>query len=90
MTFEQFISKCLASIGKKIQKDRLYFQYTYCPDMPDVANNYKCQLKGTQYKIYITPGEEVCQYYDKDNNFENLDSLNACIDRFIKDAKVND
>ena len=90
MTFEQFISKCLVSMENKIPKDKIYFQYTYCPDMPAVANSYKCQVKGTQHKIYITPGEEVCQYYDKDNNFENLDSLNACIDRFIKDVKVND
>ena len=90
MTFEQFISKCLASIGKKIQKDRLYFQYTYYPDMPIIGSTYKCQVKGTKYKIYITPGEEVCQYYDKDNNFENLGSLNACIDRFMKEVNVND
>ena len=64
MTFEQFISKCLASMEKKISKDEIYFQHTYYPDTLAVANSYKCQVKGTQYKIYITPGEEVCQYYE--------------------------
>ena len=27
---------------------------------------------------------------DKDNNFENLGSLNACIDRFMKEVNVDD
>lgn len=90
MTFEQFISRCLVRIEKKIPKDKIYFQYNYYPDMPTVGNSYKCQVIGTQYKIYITPGEKVCQYYDKYNNFENLDSPNACIDRFMKEVEINE
>ena len=85
MTFEQFINSCMVRIGNKISNDKLYFQYNYYPDSSVVGNSYKCQVKGSNLKIYITPTEGVCQYYNKDNNFINLSSLSECLDKFIRE-----
>ena len=78
MTFEQFIDKCLSALTNT-PKEKLYFQYTYYPDTPSVGNSYKCQIKGTKYKVYITPNQDVCQYYDEKDNFINLNSLSECL-----------
>jgi len=85
MSFEQFIFTCIKQLTRKLTKDKLYFQYTYYPDTSVVGNSYKCQIKGTKIKIYITPNEEVCQYYNKDDRFINFNSLEDCLNKLIAD-----
>lgn len=89
MIFEQFINKCLSAIkNSHISKDAVYFQYIYYPDEPTVSNTYMFRIRGTNYKVYITPNEEVCQVYDKNNEFKNMKSLKDCLDEFLKNLEV--
>jgi len=88
MSFDQFIFTCILRLVKqsrKLTEDKLYFQYTYYPDLPLSGSSYKCQVKGTKIKIYITPNEEVCQYYNKDDRFINLGSLSECLNKFVEE-----
>ena len=84
MTFQEFIKKC----SSVIDEERLYFEHHYSHhDGMDFVNSYKCQIRGTDYKLFTDPDMNICQFYRNKTDFENCRDFNEALSKLIKAAK---